>query len=93
MAYADEQSYEEMITALQNFMTQVSDNCDIMESAGKDCVDNTDNDPAAVKGNEKLGACIKRIRGTLGTVQTVIVGLQQELEDIRRAAARANSAD
>lgn len=89
--YADEESYEEMIRALQNFMNQVSENCNIMESAGKDCVDNTDNDPAAVRGNERMGQCIGRIRATFTTVQSVISALQQELEDIRSAAAKANS--
>ncbi len=89
MSYADEQSYEEMIQALQNFMNQVSENCSIMEQAGRDCVDNTDNDPAAARGNEKLGACIQRIRGTFGTVQSVISALQEEMEDIQKAASKA----
>ena len=93
MAYADEQSYEEMISALQTFITNVSDACGDMETAGNDCVDNTDGDPAAEKSNAKLQQCVARFRGTLSTAQKVITDLQQELEDIRAAAAKADSMD
>ncbi len=93
MACADEQSYEEMIGSLQAFMSAVSEACGDMEAAGNDCVDNTDNDPAAEKSNARLQQCTARIRGTLETAQQVIGDLQQELEDIRQAAARAASAD
>lgn len=93
MAYADEQSYEEVISALQSFMSNVSEACDTMEAAGNDCVDNMDGDPAAEKSNAKLQQCIARFRGTLGTAQNVIAAMQQELEDIRAAAAKADSLD
>ncbi len=56
MAYADEQSYEEMISALQTYVSQVEEECGVMESAGNDCVDNTDGDPAASTSNEKAPA-------------------------------------
>jgi len=88
MAYADEQSYEEMISALQTFINTVSDACGDMETAGNDCVENTDNDPAAEKSNAKLQQCVARFRATLSTAQKVITDLEQELEDIRRPAAQ-----
>lgn len=93
MAYADEQSYEEMISSLQTFITSVSDACGDMETAGNDCVDNTDGDPAAERSNAKLQQCVARFRGTLSTAQRVIVGLQEEIEKIRKSAAIAESAD
>lgn len=93
MAYADEQSYEEMISALQTFMTEVDEQCGVLESAGNDCVDNTDGDPAAEKANAKLQKCVSEIRATLETIQGIISALQQELEDIREAAAKANFDD
>ena len=31
MAYADEQSYEEMISALQTYVSQVEEECGVME--------------------------------------------------------------
>lgn len=93
MAYADESSYEEMISALQTFLTQAEEQCGVMESAGNDCVDNTDGDPAAEKSNARLQKCLSDIRATFGTIQGIIAALQQELEDIREAAAKANAED
>ena len=92
MAYADEQSYEEMISALQTYVSQVEEECGVMESAGN-CVDNTDGDPAASTSNEKLQQCVGKIRTATGSIQGIIAALQQELEDIREAAAKANQTD
>ena len=91
MAYADEQSYEEMISKLQEFVSEVSEQCDVMSSAGADCVDNTDGDPAAEKSNAKLQECVRNIQSATESIQGIISALQQELEDIREAAARADS--
>ena len=93
MAYADEQSYEEMIQALQKFSSEAAEQCSVMASAGQDCVDNTDGDPAAVRSNEKLQKCVSGIRGALDDIQGIIAALQQELEDIREAAAKASAGD
>ena len=90
MAFADEQSYEEMISALQMFVSQAEEQCGVMESAGNDCVDNTDGDPAASKANAKLQKCVGQIRATFETINGIISALQEELEEIRAAAAKAN---
>ncbi|MBQ3497960.1 MAG: hypothetical protein IJA87_02400 [Clostridia bacterium] len=90
MAFADEQSYEEMINALQNFKSRTEEQCNVMESAAKDCVDNTDNDPAAQKSSSKLSSCVSNIRATFETIDNIIAALQDELEDIRAAAAKAD---
>ena len=92
MAFADEQAYEEMISTLQTFISQVDEQCGVMESAGQDCVDNTDNDPAAEASNSKLQGCVGNIRATFDTIQEIITALQEELEDIRAAAAKAQAA-
>lgn len=89
MAHASEQSYEEMINALQNFLSEAEEQCRAMESAGNDCVDNTEGDAAAEKSNAKLQKCIGNIRGVFEEIQGVITALQEELEDIRKAAANA----
>lgn len=89
--YADEQSYEEMINALCNFKNQTEENCQTMAAAGNDCVENTDSDPAAVKSNAKLTDCLSRIRATFETVDQIIAALQEELEQIREAARKADS--
>jgi len=93
MAYADEQSYEEMIQALQKFSSDTAEQCSVMESAGKDCVDNTEGDPAAEKSNGKLQRCVGNIRNALGDIQGIAAALQQELDDIRAAAAKAAAED
>lgn len=91
MQVADEESYEEMIRALQNFLSQVSTQCQVMSDAGTDCVDNTENDPAATKAAAKLQSCIGKIRGTFGDIQGIVAGLQKQLNDIREAAQAANN--
>ena len=92
MAFADEQAYEEMINALQTFVSQADEQCGVMESAGNDCVDNTENDPAAEASNSKLQKCVGDIRSTFETIQGIISALQEELADIRAAAAKAQAA-
>ncbi len=91
MQVADVESYEEMIRALQNFMSQVSENCQVMADAGQDCVDNTEGDPAAAKAAAKLQRCIGKIRGTFEQIQDIITALQRELDDILEANAAVNS--
>lgn len=93
MAYADEQSYEEMINALQTFLSETEEQCSVMENAGTDCIDNTDGDPSAEKAAAKVQKCVSDIRSTFETIQSIISALQQELEDIREAAAKANFED
>lgn len=93
MAYADEQSYEQMISALQTFVSKAEEQCGIMERAGIDCIDNTDGDPVAEKANAKLQKCVGDIRSTLETIQKIIEALQQELDDIHDAVSTANFDD
>ena len=93
MDFASEESYEEMISALQTFSTQAEEQCSVMESAGKDCVDNTQNDPAAEKADARLQKCVRDIRGALEDIQGIVEALQDELEAIREAAAKADSMD
>ena len=90
MAFADEQSYEEMISELQKFITDLDEQCTVMEQAGTDCVDNTDGDPAAEKANAKLQTCVSKIRESSENSSGIISAPQEELEEIRKAAAKAN---
>ncbi len=93
MDMADEQSYEEMINALQTYMKNAQEECTAMQCAAQDCVDNTQNDPAAAKSSERLSKCLTDIGSALEDIQQVIAAMQEELEDIRNAAARANAGD
>ena len=93
MEFASEESYEEMISALQTFMSEAEEECSTMEAAGNDCVENTENDPAAETSNAKLQKCVGDIRTALESIQGIVTALQEELEAIREAAAKANAAD
>ncbi len=93
MDFADEQSYEEMINELQTFLTEAGEQCDVMQAAGEDCVDNTEDDPAAAGANAKIQKCVGDIRARFEDIQSIIAALQQELEDIKAAAAKANFDD
>ena len=90
MAYADEQAYEEMISELQRFISEGDEQCSALDAAGRDCVDNTDGDPAAEKSSAKLQECTGNIRSAFQTIEGIVQALQQELEDIRAAAEKAN---
>lgn len=90
MAYADESSYEEMISILQKFIQSGSEACSLLERAGQDAVDNTDGDPAAKNSNDMIKSCSSNIRSQFKNIQGIIVALQDELEAIREAAAKAS---
>lgn len=92
-AYADAESYQEMINALNTSLNNFSRYCSVMAMAGRDCVDNTMQDPAAVASSAKLAACLQKIRGTFPQIQAIITALQQEIIDIETIAAQANSSD
>lgn len=93
MQVADEQSYEEVIHSLQAYIGNVAQSAGDMSSAGTDCVDNTMNDPAAVKSNERLQAALGKIESAVAEIRGIIKDLQEELEEIREAAQAANSED
>lgn len=87
---ADPRAYEEMINALQTFLSDAEEECTALESAAEDCVDNMEEDPVAEKACEKVNKCVSEIRGSFETIQGIIRALQEELDEIRRIADRAN---
>ncbi len=90
MQVADEKSYEEVIGKLTAYTNKVFEACNTMYNAGKDCVDNTLQDPAAVTSNERLGSALNQVRDSVQTINAIIVALRRELEEIREAAAAAS---
>jgi DNA repair ATPase RecN len=83
-------NYEAMVESLGRFISSVSDSCNEMESAGKECVENCDADEASTKSNNRLGNCISRYRGILETAQNVKTAIQMELEDLYRLRDKIN---
>lgn len=90
MANAQDESYAAMISALQTFVSEAEEECSVMDQAGQDCVDNTDNDAAALKSSASLSKCVSNIRSAVAEINNIAAALQQELDDIHEAAARAN---
>jgi len=93
MERSSEQSYEEMISKLNQFCSEVEEQCSVLRSAGSDCVDNTENDPVAEKAAAKIDRCASEISQNLEEVQNVIRDLKEEMEQIRESAAKADRFD
>ena len=90
MEFVDTDSYNEMISALEKFKADVSEQCATMTSAGHDCIDNTDNDPAAVNANSKISECVQKIQSSVEMIDEIITILNQQLEDVENNYNRAN---
>ena len=90
MTYVDTESYNEMISALEKFKADVSEQCATMTSAGQDCIDNTDNDPAAVNANSKISECVQKIQSSMETIDEIITALKDELDAVINNYNRAN---
>lgn len=84
MAVSDEQSYQEMMDALSELMTQIGETCDAMSSAAEDCVDNTEEDVNAQKAAELTNKSIEVIKENAETISKVIQYLEEEIEEIRK---------
>ena len=89
MAYASDESYEAMISALGTYLTTVGEQCGIMSAAAQDCVDNTDEDPAAAKSAAKLNQNIVKINESAELIQKIAKALADELEEIHAKARQA----
>jgi len=91
MAFANEQQYEEMISALQSFKSEAQEKCQLLSSVGSECVENTQNDPAAVKSNSSVQGCVRNIEVQLEEIDRIAQALAEELESIKEAASKANN--
>ena len=91
MAFANEQQYEEMISALQTFKTEAQEKCQTLTAVGSECVENTQNDPAAAKSNSSVQQCVGQIEAQLEEIDRIAQELADELDRIREAAAKANN--
>lgn len=86
-------NYESMISALQDFITKVSESCDDMQAAGKTCVDTTENDPAAVSGFKKLSKCIKKYEEITAKAAKLVSNMQAEVAEAKKVYTIVNSED
>lgn len=91
MTWIDEEAYQNMINALNNFKNQVTTQCDVIEKATQDCLDNTD-DENVKPSAEALATHIKNIKAQFPTVDEVIKALEAQLEKAREARRKAEAA-
>ncbi len=91
MDVSNEQSYMEMIHALQLYKAQVTQTCGVMLKAADDCLDNTMGDASAVKTAKQLSACCKKIQPQLEEVERIAKDLTRELEELRRTTKNEES--
>ncbi|MBQ6836637.1 MAG: hypothetical protein IJO16_05945 [Clostridia bacterium] len=91
MTWIDEEAYQSMINALNNFVKQVTAQCDIIDKATEDCLDNTD-DENVKPSAEALAGHIKNIKAQFPTVEDVIKKLEEQLEKAREARRKAEAA-
>lgn len=87
---AGTEAYEAMIQELQKFKSTVSENCALMQSAAAECAENMPEDPAAAKASSAVGTHCSNISAQLEVVDQVIRDLQEEMEEIQAAAAKAD---
>lgn len=91
MDVSNEQSYMEMIHALQLYDAQVTQICGVMLKAADDCLDNTMGDANAVKTAKELSACCKKIQPQLQEVERIAKELERELDELRRTTKNEES--
>lgn len=78
----DTERYEEMISTLNQYLSDANNECDAMSGAAADLSDNRmEGDAHAVELAGALSSCVNGIRGALEGVSSIISGLQQELND------------
>lgn len=86
----DPSSYQEVITQLKSYSSKVYEHCGNMMSAASTCASTMEGDPVAAKSISSLQRVITQINQGVQQINTVIAGMQRELEDAQRAAAMAN---
>lgn len=89
--HADEACYEAMIDALQAFVANMGEHVSEMQAAAATCVENTEDDPAAARAAASLAGKLQAIQEAAAQAGTIAQQMQDELERIRAAAAKADS--
>ncbi len=86
MVVADEKSYSEVASQISNYIKTVGECCATLQSAGKDCVDNTQGDPAAAKSSANLNAAIGKIQEQMPVLQSIVNAMNEQMEKMKAAS-------
>lgn len=86
----DPGSYQEVINQLRAFSSKVFEQCTNMTAAARTCASAMEGDSVAERSIGSLERCISQINQGLQQINSVISGMQRELEDAQKAQAKAN---
>ena len=87
-------NFEDMIAAVDKFIGEIGEACNLMEVAGNECVENCDNDTPSINCNSKLAECLAKFRESIDEAVEIRKGLQNHvdaLEDIIRKSALSDN--
>lgn len=85
--HADTDAYQQMIQTLQSYLSDLQEQCQTMQSAGEDCLDNTDNDDNVKPLVGELEECIGKIQSTFSEIEAAIQHLQRQLQKLLESGA------
>ena len=87
----NEEVYEEMISALNTFCTNVSDSCSEMSNAATECMDNCEHDEASVKSYSRVNECVQAFEKAVELAEKLAAAMNNELEAAREQARKADN--
>lgn len=91
MAYFSTEDAQDAINVLKQYLSTASEDIEKMFRAGRDCEDNMANDEAAKKANASLVGYVNAIQKNLELINSIIQGLQRELEHYQEVNQASNS--
>lgn len=86
----NEEVYEEMISALNTFCTNVSDSCREMENAAMECMDNCEHDQASTNSYTRVTECVQAFEKAVELAEKLAQAMENELEAAREQARKAD---
>lgn len=87
----NEAVYEEMISALSTFCTNVSESCSEMSNAAAECMDNCEHDEASTKSYTRVNECVQAFEKAVELAERLAAAMNRELEAAREQARKADN--
>ncbi len=87
----NEAVYEEMISALNTFCTNVSESASEMSNAAAECMDNCEHDEASTKSYARVNECVQAFEQAVEVAEKLALAMERELEAAREQARKADN--
>ena len=85
----DTDAYTAVIEYIGSFISDVSEDAEMMSKAAEDCVDNTDGDEAAAAASARVNGCVCKVGQQLEILSGVQAAMQRQVEAGMEAARKA----